>query len=60
VLIGGVPAKIDYAGAAPEEVAGLMQLNVEVPSNAPTGGHVPVLVIVGQYISQSELTIAIR
>jgi uncharacterized protein (TIGR03437 family) len=60
VLIGGVPAKIDYAGAAPGEVAGLMQLNVEVPANAPTGSHVPVLVIVGQYISQSELTISVQ
>lgn len=60
VLIGGVPAKFDYAGAAPDEVAGLMQLNVEVPANAPTGGQIPVLVIVGQYITQSELTIAIH
>jgi uncharacterized protein (TIGR03437 family) len=60
VLIGGVLAKLDYAGAAPEEIAGLMQLNVEVPANAPTGDHVPVLVIVGQYISQSELTIVVR
>jgi uncharacterized protein (TIGR03437 family) len=60
VLIGGVAAKIDYAGAGPGEVAGLMQLKVEVPANAPTGAHVPVLVIVGQYISQSELTIAVQ
>lgn len=60
VLIGGVPAKVLYAGASPGQVAGLFQMNVEVPANAPTGDRVPVLVIVGSYISQSGLTASIR
>jgi uncharacterized protein (TIGR03437 family) len=60
VLIGGVQATVLYAGAAPGEVAGLMQINVQIPSNAPVGNQVPVLVVVGDYISQSGLTIAIQ
>jgi uncharacterized protein (TIGR03437 family) len=34
VTIGGVPARIDYAGAAPGLVAGVLQINVEVPDVA--------------------------
>jgi uncharacterized protein (TIGR03437 family) len=47
VEMGGVPATLQYAGAAPGQVAGAFQVNVYVPANAPSGGAVPLLMAVG-------------
>lgn len=43
VYIGGIRATVSFAGAAPG-FAGLYQLNVIVPNNAPSGSAVPVAV----------------
>jgi trimeric autotransporter adhesin len=45
VTIGGVPAQVMYAGGAPGEVAGLMQVNAQIPSASriQTGNAVPVV-----------------
>ena len=59
VTIGGVPAEIAYFGGVSGVTAGLMQLNVRVPANAPTG-LLPVLLTVGANTSQREATIAVR
>jgi uncharacterized protein (TIGR03437 family) len=48
-----------YAGAAPGETAGVMQVNVRIPANAPTG-NVPLAVIVGDQTSADWVTIAIQ
>jgi uncharacterized protein (TIGR03437 family) len=48
-----------YAGAAPQSVAGLLQVNVAVPNDAPSG-NVPVAIIVGGISSQTGLTVAIQ
>jgi uncharacterized protein (TIGR03437 family) len=45
--VGGVPAVIQYAGGAPGQVAGLMQVNVQIPSGVQPGGYVPVVLQVG-------------
>lgn len=47
VTIGGQPATVGYAGAAPGEVAGLMQINVLIPASVTPGGYVPVVLQVG-------------
>ncbi len=47
VTIGGVSVMPDYAGAAPAEVAGLMQIVVKIPSGINAGGYVPVVLQVG-------------
>lgn len=47
VTIGGVPATVQYAGGAPGQVAGLMQVNVQIPSGVQPGGYVPVVLQVG-------------
>jgi uncharacterized protein (TIGR03437 family) len=60
VTIGGVAATVTYAGGAPTAVAGLMQVNVQIPANAPTGAAVPVTVSVGQIAAQSGVTIAVN
>ena len=43
VTIGGKQAQVFYAGGAPGEVAGLMQLNVQIPNGIQTGNSVPVV-----------------
>jgi uncharacterized protein (TIGR03437 family) len=58
VMIGGLPAQVDYAGGAPGEVAGVMQVNVLIPPNVQPG-NVPVIVRVGSAPSQAAVTIAV-
>ncbi len=58
VRIGGVNAEILYAGAAPSLVAGVMQINVRVPANAPDGA-VPIQILVGNAESPAGVTVAI-
>jgi len=65
--VGG-PQRLQYAGPAPGEIAGLMQINVLLtPLSVQPGSAVPVAIIVGpaggglgSSISQSNVTIAVR
>jgi uncharacterized protein (TIGR03437 family) len=59
VNIGGVPAEILYAGAAPALVAGVMQINARIPVDAASG-DLPVEVIVGSAHSQPGVTVAVK
>jgi uncharacterized protein (TIGR03437 family) len=52
--------QLQYAGGAPGEIAGLMQINAVIPQDIQTGNAVPVLVTVGSGISQLGVTIAVR
>ena len=56
--IGGKSATVQFAGGAPGVVAGIMQVNVVVPSGL-SAGAVPVVVQVGTTPSQSGVTIAV-
>src|SRR5579871_1264998 len=47
ITVGGVPATFAYAGAAPTEVAGLMQIVVQIPTGVQPGGYVPVVLQIG-------------
>jgi uncharacterized protein (TIGR03437 family) len=58
VTIGGVPAGVVYAGAAPETVAGLLQVNARVPSGL-AAGPAAVSLSVGNAASQPGVTIAV-
>ena len=58
VTIDGKPAEITYAGGAPGIVAGLMQINARIASNAQVG-NVPVVITVGSASSQPGVTIAV-
>lgn len=60
VTIGGQPAAVVYAGAAPGAVAGLFQVNARIAANAATGAAVPILLRVGTAQSQTGATIAVR
>jgi uncharacterized protein (TIGR03437 family) len=59
VTIGGLPAKVVYAGAAPQEVAGLMQLNVEIPDGAKSGPNT-LVVKIGASVSRGDVTVQVK
>jgi uncharacterized protein (TIGR03437 family) len=58
VTVGGIPAVIDYLGAAPTLVAGVIQFNVEIPTGVPGGSAIPVVLKIGGVVSQT-VTIAV-
>jgi uncharacterized protein (TIGR03437 family) len=57
---GGQNAPVVYAGGAPGMVAGLMQVNVQIPAGIQTGNAVPVVLKVGNALSQASVTIAVQ
>jgi hypothetical protein len=59
VEVGGVPAEVIYAGAAPGMVAGMLQVNFRVPAGLSGGSTVPLLLKVGTVRSQPGLTMAV-
>ena len=58
LLIGGVAAGIQYVGAAPGEVAGVLQINARIPMNIPIGRQ-PVLLRIGEFDSPDGVFIAV-
>ncbi|MGD0778292.1 MAG: hypothetical protein ABSC05_36380 [Candidatus Solibacter sp.] len=59
VTIGGLPANVNFAGGAPGSVAGVFQVNAQIPSGIAAGSAVPVVVQVGTSNSQPGVTIAV-
>jgi uncharacterized protein (TIGR03437 family) len=59
VLIGGMEARVLYAGAAPGLVAGVMQVNAVVPESVQPGPDVPVVIRVGEVQSPPGPTVAV-
>jgi uncharacterized protein (TIGR03437 family) len=59
VLVGGQTADLLYAGPAPGQVAGLMQLNIRIPAGAPSG-LASLLVVAGDNVSQPGVTLAVQ
>jgi uncharacterized protein (TIGR03437 family) len=60
VTIGGLNAAVKYAGAAPGSVAGLTQINVEVPASVTPGLALPVIVRIGDFASTGSVTVAVK
>ena len=58
--VGGVPARVIYYGSAPGIIYGVMQANVEIPANAPSGGAVPIQIFVGGTPTQNGVTVAVQ
>jgi uncharacterized protein (TIGR03118 family) len=59
VTIGGQPATVIYAGSAPGQISGVMQIEAVVPATAGTGA-VPVVVTMGTATSQPGATITLK
>lgn len=59
VRFGNVDQSPFFAGLAPS-FAGLLQINVFVPENAPTGAATPMTLFVGEFASLEQPTIAIQ
>jgi uncharacterized protein (TIGR03437 family) len=59
VRIGGVAAQILYAGAAPQSVSGLFQVNVRIPDGLTPGAN-PAVLTVGGSSSRPDATITVR
>ena len=57
--IGGAEAKVTYSGGSPGSVAGLSQVNVAIPTNAPSGPAAVVLTIDG-VSSRAGVTVAVK
>ncbi len=57
--VGGLPATVQYAGAAPQQLAGVSQINIQIPTGLPAG-DVPVVIQMGGSTSQAGVTIAVK
>lgn len=58
--VGGQPATVSFAGAAPFMVEGVGQLNLKLADNTPGGAAQPLVLTVGNNTSPSTTTIAVR
>jgi uncharacterized protein (TIGR03437 family) len=60
VNIGGLPATVKYAGAAPGFPPGVLQINAQMSPNVQAGNAVPVHITVGGLTSQDGVTLAVH
>jgi uncharacterized protein (TIGR03437 family) len=58
--IGGVAANVLYAGAAPGLIAGVVQVNVQVPAGVATNAGAPISLQMGSFTSQPGVTVSIQ
>lgn len=59
VQVGGQDAVVLYAGAAPFLVAGVLQINIQLPPGV-TGASLPLVVTIGDAASQPGVTVAVQ
>jgi uncharacterized protein (TIGR03437 family) len=59
VMIGGKPAKVTYAGAAPQGVAGFLQVNVVIPAGLTPGAQ-PLVLAIGSNMSPALVTVWVK
>jgi uncharacterized protein (TIGR03437 family) len=57
--IGGKPATVTFAGAAPALITGVWQINVQVPTGLTTGTQALVFTINGEQ-TQSNVTVSVQ
>ena len=65
VDFGTLTASVVFAGQAPTLIAGVTQVNAQIPPNAPTGPSVPLTIAAGVYFSsatgmESEVFVAVQ
>jgi uncharacterized protein (TIGR03437 family) len=63
--VGNLPAVVQYYGSAPGLVSGVMQVNVQIPANAPSG-PLPIVITLTDsstglsYSTQSQVTVSVQ
>ncbi len=60
VTVGGIPARVLYSGPAPGLIAGVWQINIEIPATAPVGAAVPLGLRLAGMEAPGGVTLAIR
>ena len=60
VVIGGLPAAVEYAGAASGSLPGVFEIRARMSPDVQPGSQVPVHVIVGGATSQDGVTLAVQ
>jgi len=58
--VGGIDAPVLYAGSAAGLISGVMQLNLAIRDDAPTGPSVPIVITVGTASTQAGVTVAVQ
>jgi uncharacterized protein (TIGR03437 family) len=63
--VSGLPAVVEYYGSAPGLVSGVMQVNVRIPANAPSGPLSIVITLTDpttglSYSSQAQVTVSVQ
>ena len=58
--IGGLPAAVSYAGAAPGIIEGVIQINAVVPNGITPSATVPIDITIGGVTSPAGVTVAVR
>jgi uncharacterized protein (TIGR03437 family) len=57
--LAGQPAAVQFAGEAPGIVSGVLQVNLQIPTNAPTGS-LAIMVSIGNVNSQAGVTVSVQ
>jgi uncharacterized protein (TIGR03437 family) len=60
LTIGGVNAVVSYAGAAPGEINGLVQMNASIPQSVAPDSAVPITIKIGNTVSPNGTIIAVQ
>jgi uncharacterized protein (TIGR03437 family) len=55
--IGGVNAPVVFAGQAPGLIAGVTQVNIQIPQDAPVGAAVPIAIEAAYYFSGATMAV---
>jgi uncharacterized protein (TIGR03437 family) len=58
--IDGVAANVIYAGAAPGLIAGVEQINVQVPAGVKANPAAPLALTIGSFTTQAGVTVSIK
>jgi uncharacterized protein (TIGR03437 family) len=57
---GTLVSNVPYSGPAPGLVEGIFQINFQIPANARHNANLPVMIEIGDKLSQPGVTVAIR
>ena len=60
VTVGGVPGTVAFDGDAPTFVDGVLQLNIQLSQDTPSGAALPVVLTVGSIPSPNTATLAVQ